>query len=209
MTISNLNVFDPAGNTQTFIPGIVAGGVYRIKTDPEILDWAGISWLDGQYHDLQSRTANRNWSDTHLIKGKRMLQAPQTARVQLSNGKSQFGLTPHWIDEITRRNPTTIKYMSRGGSGIVNKDTWPTFQALLFRNNKIVVESVDDHKAWLKHFDLLRPPPVVQDDILWHAFTVIDQNGVTLFPDPPGTICWLPVIAPCRLWIDVRELVCV
>lgn len=187
------------------IDQITAGGTYRIKTDVEIPDWKGVSWLDGLYHQMQSRTAQKEWHDAHKMSGGvYMLQAPHTCRVQFENGKSQFGLTPKWIDEITRRNPTTIKYISRGGSGIVNKDTWPTFQALLFRDNKVLVDSVDHSRIWLRHFDLNKPP--YEDPQLWSAFTVIDQFGKTLFPDPPGEICWLPVIAPCRMWIDVKEL---
>lgn len=187
---------------------ILPGHIYRIKTDTEITQWHGISWLDGQYHEFQSRTANKAWSDTHLINGHRMLQAPQSVRINLANGKSGFQYPATWQAELARINsPEALHYLTRGGSGWVNKDTWPQVQALLFRGrNRVLVDRVDADRAYIKHFDLRYRPPGTYEDWNRHAFTVIDEHGVTSYPDPPGVIAWMPLALPCDAWIHISEL---
>lgn len=186
--------------------------LYRIKKDTEVPDWAGISVVDGKYHEMQPRTCQEEFRS----RAKNMKQAPQTVRVHLvyppkhpkagKSGPDCFDLPYEWQLYVKRINsPIGFQYLSKQGSGWVNKAPWPKVWSLLFRDTVIPVKRVDGKRAYIAAADLRRPP---SGQTVWlNDFTVIAMDGRTV-ESPKGRVN-LPIVAPlgCEMWIDLSELV--
>jgi hypothetical protein len=149
-----------------------------------------------------------HWRKSHA----HMAQAPQTVRINLikpngKRGNSQFIMPADWQEFIRSKNTDRAwHYLTHTASGWVNRPPWPTVQALLFRDNVIPILRIDGNKAFIAHYDISQPPPAPKDERWAQRFTVIREDGVTIYPDPPRDIAWMPLAFPGDAWIDAAEI---
>lgn len=174
----------------------------RLINDVEDADW--------NYMSRTNPNNPLNWRATHP----KMHQAPAAIRVHLMrpNGKagpSQFTMPAVWQKAIAawQYSAQAFGYLTRRGSGWVNRPDWPTVQVLLFRNNPIPIEGQDGDRCFIWHYSTEEQPPESLAHLMYpQAFTVVREDGKVLFPDPPGVVAWMPLVFPMDVWIESRYL---
>lgn len=161
----------------------------RLKQDIHLASW-----------NYMSRTNPANPKRVKLI------QAPETFR--LIGGTGQLNLKTRAINLVKQLNsPAAFKYVTRKGSGWVNKSPWPRVEQLSFACNVVEVLRIDGDRCYIDYLNNKKPFQPVNffaNPTLVHRFTVVTPEGKTV--SPPKGDTYILVIANTEVFVNKNDI---